>query len=149
MIKRFLAVLATVGFAISSASVAGELSWSDEAWLEHRLNGEDQAKVPGNHLFPEEYFLCAAGSYQFDLPEGYETAARHLERAGLLPVEEGAGLLFSLDGSRRVHDVSTLLVWPDAVMLEAAGPVCLPATSAQLELRREGRSIIIKLDNND
>lgn len=145
--KRLLAGLATVGLVGSSSDLAGELFWADEVWLEHYLHGEDQAKVPASHLLPEEYILCAAGSYQFDLPEGYETAERELKRTGLLPVREGTGLLFSLDGSHRLQDVSTLSVWPAAVMLEAADPICIPATSAKLDLRREGQSIIIKLDD--
>lgn len=145
--KRLLAGLATAGLFGSGATLAGELSWLDAAWLGRHLHDEDQAKVPTSHLLPEEYILCAAGSYQFDLPEGYETAERELERTGLLPVEEGTALLFSLDGSRRLHDLSKLSVWPDAVMLEAAGPVCISATSGQLDLRREGRSIVIKLED--
>lgn len=143
--KCLLTGLAAAGLIGSGAVFADELPWLHEAWLERHLRDEDQAKVSVNHLLPQDHILCAAGSYQFDLPPGYETAERELERTGLLPVEEGSGLLFSLDGSRRLQNVSTLSVWPDAVMLEAAGTSCILATSAQLHFRREGRSIVIKL----
>lgn len=147
--KRLLAGLAAIGLTGFGVSSAGELSLPDEAWLAHRLIGADQAKVPGSDLLPDGYSLCAAGSYQFDLPEGYETAERELESGGLLPVGEGSGLLFSLDSNLRVHQVSTLSVWPGAVMLEAADPVCILATSAQLDLRRESTSIIIELSGSN
>lgn len=146
--KCLLMGWAAAGLISSGAVLADELLWLHEAWLERHLKEEDQTKVSVNHLLPQDHILCTAGSYQFDLPSGYETAERELERAGLLPVEEGSGLLFSLDGSRRLQDVSTLSVWPGAVMLEAAGPICILATSAQLHLRREGRSIVIKLEED-
>ncbi|WP_238394046.1 hypothetical protein, partial [Rhodovulum sulfidophilum] len=96
--------------------------------------------------------LCnrvAVGSYASDLPEGYDTAKEDLENAGLLPVAEGNGLLFSVDEERHLHSAYALSVWPDPVILDVAEPLCIPAASAQIDLRKNTRSLIIKLERRE
>ncbi|MCE8439998.1 hypothetical protein [Rhodovulum sulfidophilum] len=132
-----------------SEGSATEMAWLEVDTLESRLAGSDHTEVPVSELLPEGRILCAVGSYASDLPEGYDTAKEDLENAGLLPVAEGNGLLFSVDEERHLHSAFALSVWPDTVILDVAEPLCIPAASAQIDLRKDTRSLIIKLERRE
>jgi hypothetical protein len=143
--KHLLAGLAVaVVFGIGQAFAEG-IEWLEHSALESRLAGDDRVTVAVGTLAPSGHSVCAAGSYAFELPIGYEAPARDLAAADLLPVAEGDGLLFVVDEERRLHSVSTLSVWPDDVMLAVGDPICVPVSSAQLDIRRDGKSLIVEL----
>ncbi len=146
--KRLLAGLATAGLVGSGASPATEFTWLETLSLESHLGDRTNATILASDFVSRAYSLCAVGSYTSELPAGYETAQRQLDGAGLLPVDEGSGLIFSVDANQQIKDVLTLSVWPDTVMLKVAEPVCIPATSAELDLSRRGSSIVLELQES-
>lgn len=143
--KRLLAGLATAGLIGSGASPAIEFTWLETSSLESHLGDRANATILASDFVSQAYSLCAVGSYAHKLPAGYETARRQLDGAGLLPVDEGSGLIFSVDGNQQIEDVLTLSVWPDTVMLKVGEPVCIPAASAELNLSRRDSSIVLEL----
>lgn len=145
--KRLFAGLATAGLIGSSASPATEFTWLETSSLKSHLGERANATILASDFVSRGYSLCAVGSYAHTLPAGYETARRQLDGAGLLPVDEGSGLIFSVDGNQQIEDVFTLSVWPDAVMLKVGEPVCIPAPSAEIDLSRRGSSIVLELQN--
>lgn len=132
-----------------SEDSATEMAWFERDALESRLAGSDHIEIPLIELLPEGRDICAAGSYVLDLPAGYGAAENDLATAGLLPVAEGEGLLFSVDNAGHLQSAFALSVWPDPVMLDVDGTICFPAASAQIDLRKDGRSLIIKLERLD
>lgn len=123
---------------------------SESTWLndfDNLLGDQDQARIPARDWLDAGSSLCVLDSYAFRLPEGYESAEEHLGNTGFLPVEEGSGILFSVDGAGRVIDITTLSVWPDKVMLAIDKSECLPAESAQLYLRRDGRTLTVEMES--
>ena len=147
--KRFLAGLATAGLVGSGASPATEFRWLEASSLESHLGDSADAIILASDFVSQAYSLCAVGSYAHKLPAGYETVQRQLDGAGLLPVHEGSGLIFSVDANQQIEDVLTLSVWPDTVMLKVGEPVCIPAPSAALDLSRRGSSIVLELQESD
>ena len=143
--KRLLAGLATAGLVGSGASPATEFTWLKTSSLESHLGERANTTILASDFVSQAYSLCAVGSYAHKLPAGYETAQRQLDGAGLLPVDEGSGLIFSVDGNQQIEDVLTLSVWPDTVMLKVGEPVCIPAASAELDLSRRDSSIVLEL----
>jgi hypothetical protein len=151
MMKRLLAGTVIAGLVVAGLLIPGlredrDMPRLDAASLEERLAGRDRITVPADQLVSGDHFLCVMGSYEARLPEGYEAAERELETAGSTPVTEGRGLLLFLDEGRRLEHVTSLSVWPDAVMLDVAEPLCLSASAARLDIRREDGSIVIRLE---
>ena len=145
MMKYLPAGLAVAVFVVCGGVSAAELTWLSRTMLERHLTGRNRAEVPVGGLLPQGHVLCAVGSYTANLPAGYEKAEKDLQDAYLLPVREGDGLVFSVNEARRVQSVSELSVWPDTVTLSVNEPLCIPATSAYLDLGWNGNSIVIRL----
>lgn len=145
--KRVLAGLATAGLVGSGASPASELTWLGTSSLESHLGDRANATILVSNFVSKDYSLCTVGSYAYKLPAGYEAAQRQLESIALLPVDEGQGLIFSVDENQQIEDVLTLSVWPDTVMLKVGEPVCIHAPSAELDLSRSGNSIVLEMQN--
>ena len=143
--KQLFAGLAIASLVVSTASLASELSWLETSSLKSHLGDKANATILASNFISKDDSLCAAGSYAHKLPAGYETAQRLLESIDLLPVDEGQGLLFSVDGNQQIEDVFTLPVWPDTVMLKVDEPLCVSAPSAELDLSRSGSSIVLEL----
>ena len=128
--KRLLAGLATAGLVGSGASPATEFTWLETLSLESHLGDRTNATILASDFVSRAYSLCAVGSYTSELPAGYETAQRQLDGAGLLPVDEGSGLIFSVDANQQIEDVLTLSVWPDGrVTLNVGGGVVDDSTA--------------------
>ena len=143
--KQLFAGLAIASLVVSTASLASELSWLETSSLKSHLGDKANATILASNFISKDDSLCAAGSYAHKLPAGYETAQRLLESIDLLPVDEGQGLLFSVDGNQQIEDVFTLPVWPDTVMLKVDEPLCVSAPSAELDLSHNGSSIVLEL----
>lgn len=142
---RRIGLVVAFFFCVGSGQ-ANELDWVNTEELKTLLNATDQVKFPAANFLSKDEFLCAAGSYAFGLQNGFEDAENDLKQRNLLPVEEGDGLIFSLDYDRRLKDIAVISVWPEELMLDVDEPVCLATFEAQIDIRREGKSLIIELE---